>query len=67
MTQDTEENTRVPADLAQSAGQAMSAMMGADPGYLCALQPGDGHRELPCRHGRMRATGGAAQDDRRAG
>ena len=33
-------------------------MMGADPGYLCPLQPGDGHSELPCRHGRKRAIGG---------
>ena len=33
-------------------------MMGADPGYLCALQPGDGHRELPRGHWRMRAIGG---------
>jgi hypothetical protein len=45
-------------DLAQSAGQVMSAMMGADPGHLCALQHGDGHRELPCGHWRKRAIGG---------
>jgi hypothetical protein len=36
----------------------MSAMMGADPGYMCALQDGDGHRELPCGHWRKRAIGG---------
>ena len=46
------------ADLAQPAGQAMSAMMGADPGYLCALQHGDGHRDLLCGHWRKRAIGG---------
>jgi hypothetical protein len=45
-------------DLTQPTSQAMSAMMGADPGHLCALQHGDGHRELPCGHWRKRAIGG---------
>lgn len=36
----------------------MSAMMGADPGHLCALQHGDGHREMPCRHWRKRLSAG---------
>jgi len=51
----------------QPAGQMMSAMMGADLGHRCALQHGDGHRELPCEHRRKRLSPGAAQDDRRAG
>jgi hypothetical protein len=36
----------------------MSAMMGADPGRLCALQHGDGHRELPRGYWRKRAIAG---------
>jgi hypothetical protein len=35
----------------------MPAMMGADPGHLCALH-GDGHRELSRGHWRVRATAG---------
>jgi hypothetical protein len=35
----------------------MSAMVGADQGYLCALN-GDGHRELPCEHWPKRAIAG---------
>jgi hypothetical protein len=45
-------------DLAQPASQTMSAMMGADLGHLCALQHGDGHREVPRGHWRMRAIAG---------
>jgi hypothetical protein len=45
-------------DLAQPTSQTMSAMMGADPGHLCALQHGDGHREMPCRHWGTLAIGG---------
>jgi hypothetical protein len=55
----TSGNARKEAfDLAQPTSQTMSAMMGADPGHLCALQHGDGHRELPCGHRRKRAIGG---------
>jgi hypothetical protein len=36
----------------------MSAMMGADPDHLCALQHGDGHRQVPCGHRRIRAIAG---------
>ena len=36
----------------------MSAMMGADLGHLCALQHGDGYRELPREHWRKRAIAG---------
>jgi len=36
----------------------MSALMGADLGHLCALQHGDGHRELSCGHWRKRAIAG---------
>jgi hypothetical protein len=42
--------TRRAAGLAQLTSQTMSALMGADLGHLCALQYGDGHRELPCGH-----------------
>jgi hypothetical protein len=42
----------------QLTSQTMSALMGADPGHLCALQHGDGHRELPCGRWRKRAIGG---------
>jgi hypothetical protein len=45
-------------DLAQPASQTMSAMMSADLGYLCAVQHGDGHREVPRGHWRMRAIAG---------
>jgi hypothetical protein len=36
----------------------MSAIMGADLGHLCALEHGDGHRELFRGHWRMRAIAG---------
>ncbi len=36
----------------------MSAMIGADLGHLCALQHGDGHRELPREHWRKGAVAG---------
>jgi len=51
-------DTRYPPYLAQLTSQTMSALMGADLGHLCALQHGDGHRELSCGHWRKRAIAG---------
>jgi hypothetical protein len=45
----------------------MSAMMGADPGYLCALRPVTGTVNFPADTGGCGYRRGAAQDDRRAG
>ena len=59
--------TRRPADLTQPTSQTMSAMMGADLGYLCALQHGDGTVNCPADTGGSGLSPGAAQDDRRAG
>jgi hypothetical protein len=52
------ERAQKTADLAQPTSQTMSAMMGADPDHLCALQHGDGLRELSRGHWRMRAIAG---------
>lgn len=53
-----DEPVHTPADMAQPTGQTMSAMMGADLGHQCALEYGDGSRELPREHWRKRAIAG---------
>ncbi len=58
VTKEAADHVHRAADLVQSAGQTMPAMMGADLGHLCALQHGDGHRELSRGHWRKRAIAG---------